>query len=1443
MASKKSSRHSRPIVIGPYEVHKRIGAGGMGAVYKAVHRDLGREVALKVLPAELAEQADMIERFRLEAQHAAKLRHEHVVTLYEFGSASGTYYLAMEYVEGVNLHAYIDHKGRLDADEARRLLAQAARALAAAHKQGIVHRDIKPSNFLLTDKEGRAFVKLTDFGLALTHGDEDFKLTHTGTTVGTVDYISPEQARNSRAVDIRSDIYSLGCTLYHMLTGRPPFPEGDLTERLLKHVEAEPPDVRQFNPRVPAGMVVVLKKMMAKRPEDRYQVPADLLEDLENLPTGPALNPREALEALAMASGEKPRPPRTSAAETRKSVREPTQPLATPTPTPTPAPAEPPRLRYRNLRDHRRRRASNNPDAHYNPLLVLEGWGPWLAIAGIALVIVLLLGTIAFKWGGRSAISKAAQEEEARAEGPGDIETEGKGRVESVKEQLKERRADANQVADRESAQQLLKEQGLQKIYTPDERLLQDLHKEFDGTGKGPPRPNMEAIRQATRQADTPGVSDNQAPGSDTPSPEAQRPFAKPEQQTTPSGKEPTTPNPPPSQSTEGPKTPDSGKPSKPLRSPQDPSPPRTQRPDAAPGTVSPPPPGAAPRPAADRPGQEGSAPVSGRPAASPSQGQRPPAQRESGSPATPPAREMPRTDNPVTGPQQAPPPRSNAPYAALPGPEAGSGVQRPEPVGASVTYRVERTANGRDRSFSSIGAALAEAARSRGVRAIVEVRDNGPLFESSLAVSGCDIVLRASPGFRPLIVWDVSARSTSSYWLNLAGGSLSLENLDLAVHCPASGTANLTAFLRIEGGELNADRCTISVAGRHPTGLAAIRLEAAPSGAPASACRLSRCYLRGTDLVAFDLRCPAHVLLNGCLLAGGRRPLVEVVGRDGNDPVSLRIARSTLAAGSTLLHVRPATAADRKPAVLWRGWDTLLTRPGTEAGGEMVVLDEGADVAGMSWSSFNCLYAGWQTLLRSPTVRLGQQQLSLWHQLWHQTGGDEAQGATWPAVALAEPSELPAATFRTIGTPVGYAATSGQAAIGCDIASLPPTRDGWAAFAGGRISALPLEPASTEAPEIPSATDGGYCGGRIDLAGIDLGEYLRDAQASGPFGRRVVLRLSGRGEMPTSPIRIRGSSLVLYFEPSADERDRLVLVPKGGAAAALVEVEGGDCEVIGGVIRYAGGHAAQAPTALFKVQGGDLRMTRCRIQGLPPDVPPGYRSLIDFRGPTDASGGTVHDCVLSDCVLLSDQACVQAAGAGVRVRLENCATVAGTDAFRWEPGPTPGTRLNVLITLDRCTVAAQRAAVAVGDATTPLPAEPVLVQIRRTAFLAPFLGGPSPSSVLAPEGAALAHGLVVWQGDGNGYDHRLQGYILVPGATGVSTTEAVAAWSRLCGSAGDRRALLLDMPASRPLDLNRPQFDRLQLPASVRQKLEGGAPGADLERLGLVRRPGRSGS
>jgi serine/threonine protein kinase len=307
---------SRYVNVGKYRILSHLGSGGMATVYRALDPDTGQEVALKVLvPDILATRPGLLERFRREAQHGAKLEHENIVRIFDYGEANGNFFLVMELVEGTNLHSLIAEQGPLDPEEAVGLLAQVARALEHAWQKGIVHRDIKPANILLMEREGHSIAKLADLGLAREQRQEEFRVTREGCTVGTVDYIAPEQARDSSLADVRSDIYALGCTFFHVLAGRPPFPEGTLPERIFKHLEAEPPDLRLLNPAVPRRLAAVLKRMLAKQPQDRYQNPGELLQDLETVfrpePPRPSRRPpaTPSTDTFAETSSSVPKPP------------------------------------------------------------------------------------------------------------------------------------------------------------------------------------------------------------------------------------------------------------------------------------------------------------------------------------------------------------------------------------------------------------------------------------------------------------------------------------------------------------------------------------------------------------------------------------------------------------------------------------------------------------------------------------------------------------------------------------------------------------------------------------------------------------------------------------------------------------------------------------------------------------------------------------------------------------------------------------------------------------------------------------------------------------------------------------------------------------------------------------------------------------------------------
>ena len=318
-AQKLLKGRGRELILGSYLLLEQLGEGGMGRVYKARHRLMSRTVALKVIRKERLAHPDAVRRFHREIQAAAQLSHPNVVLAYDADQLGDVHFFAMEYVEGLDLGRIVKERGPLSVADACDYSRQAALGLQHAHERGLVHRDIKPSNLLLTVSqaeirraalggiisldlggETRGVIKILDMGLARVAeppaGEDPSRITHEGLVVGTPDFLAPEQARNASIVDIRADLYSLGCTLFFTLTGQVPFPGGTPTEKLLKHSVDPTPDVRSLRPEVPANVAALLAKMMAKKPDDRYQTPVEVANAIQGIaangwrpaPTAPA---------------------------------------------------------------------------------------------------------------------------------------------------------------------------------------------------------------------------------------------------------------------------------------------------------------------------------------------------------------------------------------------------------------------------------------------------------------------------------------------------------------------------------------------------------------------------------------------------------------------------------------------------------------------------------------------------------------------------------------------------------------------------------------------------------------------------------------------------------------------------------------------------------------------------------------------------------------------------------------------------------------------------------------------------------------------------------------------------------------------------------------------------------------------------------------------------
>ncbi len=363
-----SSQHDR-LILGQYRIMEPLGEGGMGLVFKAKQAKLDRLVALKIIrPQILASRPEILSRFNREARAIAQVNHPNIVILFDADEVEGTHYIAMEYVEGQTLEGLVRAGGPMGFKQSCDYIRQSALGLQHAYEVGLVHRDIKPSNILVAQKNspeagGSSIklrrpalvtiqqkeqviagtittptkllgswgqVKILDMGLArLTDGpDEDnaprsdvTPLTRAGALLGTPDFIAPEQARDARKVDHRADIYSLGCTLYYLLTGRPPFAGGTDVQKLLRHVNEKPFPIEELRPGIPTALSSVLNKMLEKKPEDRFQTPSLLANALEAIIVG-SITPIPSSDMIAEtpAIGDTPIPPQDKIPEGAKTV-------------------------------------------------------------------------------------------------------------------------------------------------------------------------------------------------------------------------------------------------------------------------------------------------------------------------------------------------------------------------------------------------------------------------------------------------------------------------------------------------------------------------------------------------------------------------------------------------------------------------------------------------------------------------------------------------------------------------------------------------------------------------------------------------------------------------------------------------------------------------------------------------------------------------------------------------------------------------------------------------------------------------------------------------------------------------------------------------------------------------------------------------------------------
>jgi serine/threonine-protein kinase len=1219
----------------------------MGAVYKARDTETGKEVALKVLSPEMAAKPSMVERFRREAKHAAKLCHENVVTLHEFGEVNHTCFLVMEFIDGIDLHEYSKRNGPLDPKEALEIVVQGCRAIDHAYQQGVIHRDVKPSNFLVTRQGDQMVVKLTDFGLAREASNEEFRVTRAGTTIGTLDYMSPEQARDSGSADVRSDLYSLGCTWYHLLTGHAPFPKGGLGERLHRIMHEEPADVRKLNPRVSARMAAMVHRLMAKEPSRRYQTPADLLRELEAIKRGEQpVTQRQALESLAQEEVEpEPEPP------SRKKSR------------PHSEGRRPPRSAASRSRSDTK---SSKSTVEVPTAQSAESTPPylWYIIGGSTaiLLVVALAVALSLRRGHRddSRMDQTSSGTEGRTE-PDGLNRRGGNNPETPVPANPQRNPDTDKTA------------GDHALNTVE-----------------PKKPTWPALYRASE-----------------------------------------------------------------------------------------------PIPAA--------------------------ALRQ----------------------------EIDAPWATAP------------PSGPTVELIVGRLPPD---SSGKICRSLAAACKAipPGGTGIIELRDNGPFFDIPVSLVDRSLILRAAPGYRPLLVWDVqralqerrrsadgqeTGSADSSVFLDVKHGNLTVQDIHIAFKWPNAPSEN-AAVMRVEDGDLTVRGCTFSVAGKPRDGVTLARFTATKP--QSGRCRFERCYARGAKMSVLDMNAPgAHVLFENCLLVGDEAPLFRV--RVASErPTQFRAVRSTLICGQNLLELLPANPIDSNPAFDWLGWDVLLSRNNREIGGELLRLSGNMGTRHLSWRAINCLYAGWSNLLAG-AMTIPAADLTQWRRLWSYTEGDGVQPDPWPRTVVSEPGEVPASTYRTADSPVAFAASTGaDQLLGCDHANLPPTRDNWLSLTFDRYAILsPAVPEDSEPPAIPGNGDGLFHGAVVDLNETDLGVFLQTVQSRYRLAPEVVLRLSGSGERLMTPLHLKGSNLVLYFEPTEEKTEPLVLAPSGrGTAEALFDLEQGNLSIINGNLRFSDGAEGRALPWLIKMRHGDLRLFRTHLEVPPKASGAAFRGLISLAGSGDTSAERVHSCLVNESVLVSARDALAVEGIGVRVLLTQTLLIAGGDAIhlaldpdfsRKESGPFAA-RANVQFLLDHATVAARGAVLHLPDVQQAgPPAEPVVVQSHDCGFVNLFTGRTHRPSLVRYDREALAHGLLIWQSDNDAFDRRLWFWAVCTDKLLPEKPEDRASWPALWGSPELRRPKL-DVPLFlRTLDGERWSLDQ----RAAGWKL----PGANLDKLGLSRK------
>jgi serine/threonine-protein kinase len=1333
----------------------------------------------------------VLERIQRQAAQATQLRHDSLVALVDCGNAHGTWYVAIEWTEGEDLSDFSERR-QLSIKEAVDIVKQLAQGLQYLHAKGLVHGGVRPTTILVDEHSETRSVKLLPPLLTRRPREEEWRKAANGSRIGPADYKAPETDGGRADADIRADIFSLGCVFFHLLAGRPPRAAGDSAKRASKDKAADRRDIAELNLDVNEDLADLIRKMLSPNADDRPADPEDLLEDLDD---------------LDLRSPQQKNPPAPSSKEVEAlfSNRDLLASLAT---------SSYPEIADRPEKDDRStfRKGKGKSPADARNLAPTENDTP---------------------------DDNDDDDDDEDSEKPStprkksEISTYAMPAASAeIDAPENEHDADAEETpaSDRSAA-------SFRRIAPPrdEEDDPDDEHRIPPAAERKPARKSKSDAEPAIHQRRPARVVKN---------------LAEPPKSATPKESKPGKPSP-----DKEPKPQKKGKAEQEAEAEESAAEREKAKKQAEKkkliyiaigavvflvfgflitewikSMVS------TNEPDPDRPAVvQGSAVV-------------PPTGPQPGSGKA-------TDDSPFKVLYQ---PTQPIDAAAL-----RSECETPWPktsvpdLGKAPLYRVSRipfgtpVATKAEKTFQSLRAACEAAPQGQTV--VIEIMDNGPLFESPVTLKDRNLVIKGADGYRPLVVCDIPDPLTTdaaSALITLNRGSLLVSNLEFAVKCDQA-LDSLSSFFKVSNGDARFSRCVFSVAGSRANGSAiiAVRFDA---DAPAKTCRLDLCFGRGANLVAVDASAPtAEIMLDRCLMVGADQPLLQITGGKAAPP-TVRCVRTTLVSGKSAVRLRAGTGDSKTPWVNWFGWDSLIGRAAAQPGGVMVSLPAGSDDEGIRWFAANCLYSGWETLMDGAEP-IRATQIEVWHQRRQLKEGDLAIGDMhWTNSAEQFNSLLPT-RYDPEDTAFAYRSTEQDKPgriqpLGFPPDGMPPVRLSWLQATYDRVM-LPAPDIVNTPPPIDATNDGKYHGERLDLNKLeqnktDLGSYLRTTQSQKPFADQVVMHLYGTGQVKISPIRLANrQSLVLYFEPSRDPAKQVVLSPtttsSDVAQEGFFQVDSGTLEVYNATILLTDTVTGNLMRYLFCVASGQLRLQGCRLRG-PGPIAPRVTAQIGVGGTDPNIEKKAPICDIQECVLESAKACVHVSGSWARLRIEQSLLVTLDDAVRISPrGKLDSLSMHCL--LEHCTVAARRAVLDLDDVPIPVPVSgapvmpvPVLFQSVSNAFLNPYLptdGKPPTAGLMLYSPSSVSRGIFVWQGEGDVFDRRLQFYAAtIKNVVPVTECDqSPALWTSLWGRLGNRRPLL-EVPLSSTLDPSKPRFDSLALPDHP--SLKEPFPGADLTRL-----------